>query len=589
MTTKDKQSFYDKYYPVIVKATEGTGIHPEVAMAQMIQETGWGTSKGFTEDNAGFGIKPGKDYKGTTKNRNTFEEDIDGNATELKADFRSYNSIDDSVNDYVDFLSSKDRYSDAISKDTPEEQIKALKDAGYATDDNYVSSVTSLMDDGSDYMEKSMMSNPDRIVSDLSKEEQNTYNQAVIGYANAGKNNEEAQALALYSMDKLKNPETPTEYKSDYDPTNRSDYPQIRDTIDKVEAKTNILNDETKKIIPKSKKVDNVQQPTVDSDLSDKYKRFIKLGILDKNGLLADGMTQEKINSILANDKSFKTDKEEFNIADLLVNNDSDAPYAEELPIEKENEILPDRSSKAAIANTTINNKNTKSFDPQNIDLDGYTGGDRSAIGGESGVPEMTGAGNMVGAVSGAVGNLANLATTIASRDQIKDNPFANYASDALSKLASMKSMAGSMRDMQMQDATLSKNTARANNRNMARGVGDMRALDMGTHVAGLKNQRAINSAYENQIMNISGQEAGMLLDRDKTIMSGQERTDAINQANKDNYLSNLSSNITDFSTTGQQLGKTMNQQESNKLGAYYGSQGKYGDYSSYFLPSNYR
>lgn len=192
--------------------------------------------------------------------------------------------------------------------------------------------------------------------------------------------------------------------------------------------------------------------------------------------------------------------------------------------------------------------------------------------------------GNTVGLASQALGNIGSLMTTIDSREIKKENSFANYATDALSKMAEMESMAGSMRDMQMQNLALSKNTARDNNRNTARGINSQRALDMGVYTGGMQQQRAIDIGHQEQLMNIAGQEAGMLLDRDRNVMGGQERTDALNQANRDNYLSNLSQDFQNFGAMGQQYAKNQNQIQSDATAARLISEGKYGNYYDYFL-----
>jgi len=165
---------------------------------------------------------------------------------------------------------------------------------------------------------------------------------------------------------------------------------------------------------------------------------------------------------------------------------------------------------------------------------------DRSKAISDANSSKMGQLGNTVGAVSGALGNIANLALTLSSDEKVTKNPFANYATDAINKIAEMKNFASGLRDLQMQDVTLAKNTARANNRNSARGVNDLRALDMGTFVGGMGEQRKINQNYQQTMMGIADKEANALLDRDRNVMAGQERTNLINQQNRDAYRSEM-------------------------------------------------
>ena len=62
--------------------------------------------------------------------------------TKQNAPFRVYDSIKDSVNDYINFLSSNDRYQDALDKSSNVEQfLHGLQKAGYATDPQYANKI----------------------------------------------------------------------------------------------------------------------------------------------------------------------------------------------------------------------------------------------------------------------------------------------------------------------------------------------------------------------------------------------------------------------------------------------------------------
>ena len=56
--------------------------------------------------------------------------------------FRVYQSIQDSVDDYIQFLSSSNRYQDALKQVGNVEQfLQGLQSAGYATDPNYANKI----------------------------------------------------------------------------------------------------------------------------------------------------------------------------------------------------------------------------------------------------------------------------------------------------------------------------------------------------------------------------------------------------------------------------------------------------------------
>ena len=63
------------------------------------------------------------------------------------ATFRAYDSIHDSIIDRCKFLQENSNYVNAgvFSATTPQEQCQALKNAGYATDPDYVSKLVGII------------------------------------------------------------------------------------------------------------------------------------------------------------------------------------------------------------------------------------------------------------------------------------------------------------------------------------------------------------------------------------------------------------------------------------------------------------
>lgn len=128
----------------------------EVIIAQAALETGWGkkiikTGNGESSNNL-FNIKADKRWQGDKTHKETLEYE-NGAMVKKREPFRVYQTMQDSVNDYINFLSSGDRYQDALKQAGNVEQfLQGLQGAGYATDPNYASkilgtlrTVTSLM------------------------------------------------------------------------------------------------------------------------------------------------------------------------------------------------------------------------------------------------------------------------------------------------------------------------------------------------------------------------------------------------------------------------------------------------------------
>lgn len=106
------------------------------AIAQACIESAWGLSKLAKYHNY-FGIKCGSSWKGKSVNMPTREEYSPGTLTTIRDNFRVYDSMEEGVKGYYDFISSY-RYANLKVAKTPEEYAKFLKADGYATSSTYV-------------------------------------------------------------------------------------------------------------------------------------------------------------------------------------------------------------------------------------------------------------------------------------------------------------------------------------------------------------------------------------------------------------------------------------------------------------------
>jgi hypothetical protein len=139
---KTKQNlFYEKYLPIIRDSVKGTGLFPETVIAQMAIESNWGKSGLSSKHNNYFGIK-GKGVNMAS------DEEIDGKKVSKNSDFRTYNSVEDSIKDYVKVLQTQGggkTYKKVFEAKTPEAQAEALGNSPYATGSNYGSSIKSTI------------------------------------------------------------------------------------------------------------------------------------------------------------------------------------------------------------------------------------------------------------------------------------------------------------------------------------------------------------------------------------------------------------------------------------------------------------
>jgi flagellar protein FlgJ len=130
-------------------AAQKIGLNPAVMVAQAALETGWGKhvinkSDGTSSNNL-FNIKSDARWDGERATKTTLEFE-DGTAVKKQASFRAYESIKDSVNDFVDFLTQNPRYESALqTTQQPEQFLDELQKAGYATDPNYANKIKNVL------------------------------------------------------------------------------------------------------------------------------------------------------------------------------------------------------------------------------------------------------------------------------------------------------------------------------------------------------------------------------------------------------------------------------------------------------------
>ena len=122
-----QSEFVDKYHTIAIQLSSEYGIPWEAVMAQGILESASGTSKFARERNNFFGINA---------------VDSDPNKA------TSYSTPQEGWKGYYEFIKNNSRYAAAGAfnyKNDPYGYIQAIKNAGYATDPNYVPKISGLI------------------------------------------------------------------------------------------------------------------------------------------------------------------------------------------------------------------------------------------------------------------------------------------------------------------------------------------------------------------------------------------------------------------------------------------------------------
>ncbi|MDZ3993211.1 flagellar assembly peptidoglycan hydrolase FlgJ [Pseudomonas sp. Teo4] len=144
----DSDAFVATMLPMAEQAAKRIGVDPRYLVAQAALETGWGKSVMRNSDGTSshnlFGIKATGSWEGGEARAIT-SEFRDGKFVKETAAFRSYDSYQDSFHDLVSLLQSNSRYQEAVkSADKPEQFVRELQKAGYATDPDYASKISQI-------------------------------------------------------------------------------------------------------------------------------------------------------------------------------------------------------------------------------------------------------------------------------------------------------------------------------------------------------------------------------------------------------------------------------------------------------------
>lgn len=145
--------------PIYQQCQKDTGMLASVGLAQFCLESGYGTTDLAQNANNMHGMKcslSGNSWANSTWDgkskytKKTQEQDINGNAYYITADFRKYPCIKDSVYDRAAYFigamnGSSLRYPGIVKITDAVKQIEAIKKGGYATDVEYIDKLTKIV------------------------------------------------------------------------------------------------------------------------------------------------------------------------------------------------------------------------------------------------------------------------------------------------------------------------------------------------------------------------------------------------------------------------------------------------------------
>lgn len=140
------QEFIDQIAVYVKKYATQYGIKVHSAIiAQAILESGWGKSKLAAVYHNYFGMKCGTKWTGKSVNMNTQEEYQPGTLTQISDNFRVFDSMEDGVKGYFEFIQLA-RYQNLKGITDPKTYLETIKADGYATSSTYVQNNMKLVE-----------------------------------------------------------------------------------------------------------------------------------------------------------------------------------------------------------------------------------------------------------------------------------------------------------------------------------------------------------------------------------------------------------------------------------------------------------
>jgi flagellum-specific peptidoglycan hydrolase FlgJ len=143
-TTDKQQEFIDSIKAEAINSYNQNNILPSLTIAQAILESSWGESTLASKGNNLFGVKAYSDWSGSSISLST-KEFVKGRYIRVKAKFKAYPTVNQSIKDHCTLLSSS-RYLNVRKAKNYKEACNAIYKCGYATSPSYTKSLIKIIE-----------------------------------------------------------------------------------------------------------------------------------------------------------------------------------------------------------------------------------------------------------------------------------------------------------------------------------------------------------------------------------------------------------------------------------------------------------
>jgi hypothetical protein len=145
-------------------------------------------------------------------------------------------------------------------------------------------------------------------------------------------------------------------------------------------------------------------------------------------------------------------------------------------------------------------------------------------------------------------------------------NPYRDFGKKGLQTIQNSKEYVNQVRDNMLKDMESSIHTLQSRNRNSARGVNTLRALDIASELAASKQRDSIYNNFLSAMSDIYSQEAQQQNAMDNAVMQGEQQRDMLDRQDKDNFYTNLAQDIASKGFGLQNVAKNINNIYERKL-----------------------
>lgn len=180
----------------------------------------------------------------------------------------------------------------------------------------------------------------------------------------------------------------------------------------------------------------------------------------------------------------------------------------------------------------------------------------------------MGGEGDDIGMIGSAINGVSPLMVTLLNRlgDKPNVNLHKNYGTEGLKNYNDALNQLKGLRGQQLGELKTSHNANLSRNRNSARGINTLRALDNIASQGYSSAKDKLNSNFNRIMFDAMNKKTGLLDKRDSIVMQGETQRDLADRQDRDNFYTNLNKDITNLGVSLQTAGGNINEQEYKKM-----------------------